>query len=446
MKTPLEKLKALATEQGCTLKDLTVLARQNDPFRIGTPTQVKQAEWFARTLDDVWFPNIHLREVHYSLVGVGDATLHDGSPYVNNADCWNNLQKFAKFARVLGLVDVRRMIDRRTPNPILFALGQPAKPDIVIEEPSLALPAISSRISRPYFNAGAVDLYGYRYSQADQPYHVEVWAEKSSVESELEPLCRHHGVNLMINKGFSSYTAAAGIIDRCIESGKPARVLSVSDFDGAGDDMPTALARYLEFHKVEYEGLDICLEPILMTAEIALEYGLPRTPIKSGQRQKDRFQAFHGEGCVELEALKVLHPGATAEILGRAIQKYRDPDLQAQINAAESIASDELNTVWQEAIKPLNDDWQAIRKDAEVVAARYDRRVELLSNRMAREMEPVQMRADELMMATETITGAIEYEIPDRPVSEMEVDVDHYFDSRREYLTQLPYHKRRKGQ
>jgi len=446
MTTQQDQLKAIANERGCSLKSLTVLAPQNDPFRIGTPYQFRQAEWFAAVLENARSPEIHLREIHYSLVGSGTGEFYDGEPYFNDQASWERLQKYAKFARVLGLVDTRRLVDKRTPDPHLYAPGRIAEPYLQVDEGYLRLPEIASSISRGHYSSGGAELHEMRYQQADQPYHVEVWAEKSSVEEELRPLCARFGVNLMLNKGFSSYTTSMGIIDRCIASGKPARVLCVSDFDPAGDDMPTALARYLEFNKEEYAGLDICLEPVLMTAEIALEYGLPRSPIKTAQGQRDRFQAFHGEGGVELEALKVLHPGATAAIMEKAIWKYRDSELRGRINDVAESAATGLSASFQDATAPLQDEWQAISQDADAIADRYHNRLRLLSDRMNREMEPIQERADELMLATDTITSAFEYEIPDRPASELEVNLDHYFDSRREYLDQLPYHKRRKGQ
>jgi hypothetical protein len=42
-----QKLDAVVEESGCSLKDLTVLASQNDPFRIDTPARHRDGEWLA---------------------------------------------------------------------------------------------------------------------------------------------------------------------------------------------------------------------------------------------------------------------------------------------------------------------------------------------------------------------------------------------------------------
>jgi predicted nucleic acid-binding Zn-ribbon protein len=47
---------------------------------------------------------------------------------------------------------------------------------------------------------------GYEYEHNLQPYHVEVWCEKSTMNDELLPLCERWGVNLINGVGFMSIT------------------------------------------------------------------------------------------------------------------------------------------------------------------------------------------------------------------------------------------------
>jgi hypothetical protein len=42
-----QALEAAAAENGCSLKALTVLAAQNDPFRLDTPASHRDGEWLA---------------------------------------------------------------------------------------------------------------------------------------------------------------------------------------------------------------------------------------------------------------------------------------------------------------------------------------------------------------------------------------------------------------
>src|SRR4051812_33833267 len=77
-----ERTKRLAKELGCTIPELLVLARQNDPFFVGSKTDLAMAEWFA----DLWLrfgytTGVHLRRVHYQLVSQEAATKHNGKSH-----------------------------------------------------------------------------------------------------------------------------------------------------------------------------------------------------------------------------------------------------------------------------------------------------------------------------------------------------------------------------
>ena len=74
--TPYEALKALQQaireSQGRkpAIKDLLVLAVQNDPFYSGTVSERARAKWFAEVFGSS--RSVHIRRVHYSLVARGD--------------------------------------------------------------------------------------------------------------------------------------------------------------------------------------------------------------------------------------------------------------------------------------------------------------------------------------------------------------------------------------
>src|SRR5262249_51819997 len=155
--------------------------------------------------------------------------------------------------------------------------------------------------------------YGYDYAAADQPYLVEIWVEKSTMNDVLEPLCGQLSVNLVTSLGFQSMTAAVNLLQRAARlaaAGRPCRVFYISDYDPAGDGMPVAVARQIEFWLSQYApGADIKLTPLVLTREQVVAYDLPRTPIKESDRRRANFEALHGEGAVELDALEALHPG-----------------------------------------------------------------------------------------------------------------------------------------
>ena len=69
-------------------------------------------------------------------------------------------------------------------------------------------------------------------------------------------------------------------------SGRPVRILYVSDFDPGGMSMPVAVARKIEFYVRSHdETLDIQVRPVVLTEEQCIEYRLPRIPIKASEHR-----------------------------------------------------------------------------------------------------------------------------------------------------------------
>jgi hypothetical protein len=122
--TPYQRLKGLQhqirLERGrkTPIKDLIVLASQNDPFYAGTEGQRAMAEWFAGIFGQT--TGVHLRRIHYGLVARGDVVRHDGVLYENNAKSWDYLNNASRFARYLGLIDPEHLVDRCNPAPRIY--------------------------------------------------------------------------------------------------------------------------------------------------------------------------------------------------------------------------------------------------------------------------------------------------------------------------------------
>ena len=93
------QLKATADEFDCTLSDLTVLAPQNDPFRVDTPARHRDGRWLAETARELGLGErtIHLRGLHYMLIG---RPKPDGTPYTNTDADWTWLQADAGKAAI----------------------------------------------------------------------------------------------------------------------------------------------------------------------------------------------------------------------------------------------------------------------------------------------------------------------------------------------------------
>ena len=118
-----------------------------------------------------------------------------------------------------------------------------------------------------------------------------------------------------------------------VNGGRPVRILYISDFDPAGQSMPVAVARKIEWliHQQTDDGgdeVDMQLRPIVLSHDQCVEYRLPRTPIKDSEQRGPRFEARFGEGATELDALEALHPGELRRIVEDEVLRYWDADLE----------------------------------------------------------------------------------------------------------------------
>lgn len=365
-----------------TVKDLLVLAPQNDPFYVGTPTDKQNAEWFAELWSRFGYhQGVHLRRIHYQIVSQDPAVqMPNGKPYENTDKCWNFLACAAKSARYLGLVDPAQFDDRRANAPVINYQPQGDSIDIGIEDSSLEF-----GFELPDFPG----LPGYSIQMhVDQPYQVEIWTEKSTMNDVLLPLCEKYKVNLVAGVGEMSVTQSVLLMQRLAETQKPCRILYVSDFDPAGLSMPVAAARKTEFFvRNQNQDMDIELQPVVLTHEQCVKYRLPRTPIKETERRAGKFEELWGEGATELDALESLHPGELYRILKNHILRFHDNDLDDKVMERKSQvwemledAQDDVHDAYREQYKSLFNEYQAVKNEFQSrVGDILDRMEELLS-------------------------------------------------------------------
>ena len=120
LRTVLEQAQLIA---GYTMNDLTVLDKQNDPYRQDTPAGHQKGRWFKEQVDRFVSPakKVHLRELHYLVSSSGDILKVGGLPYQNIDPDWEWLEEdCAKAGRWLGYVPHSRFIDARNEAPKIF--------------------------------------------------------------------------------------------------------------------------------------------------------------------------------------------------------------------------------------------------------------------------------------------------------------------------------------
>ena len=424
-------IKELAKETNARVTDLIAMAPKNDPFYTGTPSDWTLGNWFAGMWRRFGYSQgVHVRRVHYQIISqTPPVTLPDGTPYENTEACWDILNQAAKNARYLGLVEPGAFVDRRNPDPRIFTQWRTEDPDLWVSDPSWG------GLEMPDFP----DMPGYRIENylGDQGYHLEIWCEKSTMNDVLIPLCERYQINLVTGVGEMSITAVLQLAERFQED-RPVRIFYVSDFDPAGQSMPVAVARKIEyFQRDKGYSADVRLYPVVLTIDQVRSYRLPRTPIKDSERRAAHFENRYGAGAVELDALEALYPGQLAEILTREIGRYYDARLTARVTQArqrlERVLNDERQAViaaHAAEIDELGAEYAALRND-------FDGRVADLASRL---------RALWAVMADDLEGRAPD--IDDYPIPQAE-DADErpepLYDSEREYLEQIDAYKAFQG-
>jgi hypothetical protein len=428
---------------------LYVLAPDNDPFACGRAGHRKAGEWFANLWGEIGFTDgVHLRRIHYRLVADVTRLLPDGEPYINTLSCWAKLGAASKYARILGLVDVEAFVDRRNSPAIrhLTPRDSPPTPAVVFRSPQWRLPEIEPEtLAEVSLELPSPFAFGYDYDPDDQPVLLELWAEKSTMRDVLQPLCEGLHVNYAEASGFESITHAVEFLRRVEEHGKPGHILYVSDFDPAGESMPVAVARQLQYWRETLRiEEDVSLAPVVLTKEQVERYQLPREPVKDTDRRRNGFNARHGdEGATELDALEALRPGELASIVREAVKPWVDATLRGRLMSVDREAEDLIGRVWDAESQELQAEAERLQEEARGEAAKIAPQIADLVSEQLRSLEPFERRSEELMAKAQEIADGIEgLELPDRPQPEIALANDGLlFDSRRDWVEQLDLFK-----
>ena len=373
-----EEIKDMSRALKCRVTDLIALAPQNDPFYTGTPNDWALGQWFAGLWQAFGYQGgVHLRRIHYQIISQDPGVLlPNGEPYENTMECWDLLNLASKAARYLGLVSASAFVDRRNAEAAVYAQYQQRSPEAYVN-------SYLSRYNFQFPDFPSLPSYGLSDYQADQRYHLEIWCEKSTMNDILLPLCERYQANLQIGSGELSITAALALVTRLQQAERPARIFYVSDFDPAGQSMPVAMSRKVEYFVNALSlNLDIRVFPVVLTLEQVREYGLPRTPIKETERRRVGFEGRYGEGAVELDALEALYPGTLAAILSSYMESYYDGTLAERVSQAEEVVQADLATVADEVYGMYEEELEALKQEHEEIKQAVATRTEAYGQRL----------------------------------------------------------------
>ena len=359
-------IKAAAIAAGVNIPELLPLAVNNDPFFCGSPANVQYAEWFV----DLWKSHGskgHIRRIHYKSLNV--VKMPNGELYRNTKSDYKKLNRGAKAARYLGLVDPEEFTDRRNDDATICGSWDTdgKTPDLSIDQYTWDVPSLSpGHIHEPY-----TTITGYDYNTADQPYMVEVWIEKSTMQDELLPICQEYQANYVQGTGFTSITRIIELLRRSEATEKPVRIFYISDLDDAGKKMPLQVSRHMQFWKDTYApGADVQLTPLVLTQEQQDEY---------------KFATDETGAKVELDAMEAERPGLFAEIVREALSMYHDPDIENDLLDAQKRARRQGRHELKLSLKPCQDWKDDIENRIQAIIAKYpgiEKEFEILADEM----------------------------------------------------------------
>lgn len=426
-------IKQLAKQIKRPVTSLIALASANDPFYQNAPRQRTLAEWFARIYDDQHWERFrnHIRRCHYQIVSL-DIWLPNGKRYLNSFECWRTLLQASKSARYLGLVPMDSFDDHRNDEPISYVPEASAAPSIQVDD---FLSIFDTQL--PEFP----DLPGYQFSdyQAAQRYHTEIWCEKTSVNDILLPLAREFGAVLQTGAGELSISLARLLAKRLQASGKPARIFYISDYDPAGQSMPVAVSRKLEFF-TRSEGLDIDarLFPLVLSRDQVQQFALPRTPIKPTEKRRAAFEKRHGEGAVELDALEALVPGELERIVRQALSTYHDSGLERRVADQRAEIQQILAGLQETVLERHAAELALVRAELEQIRADLDPRMQAYTSHLENVWHGIS--AD--------LHATLEREFGEFGLTQARIAEEFapgLYDSQRDYLEQISAYKQFQG-
>jgi hypothetical protein len=351
-------------------------------------------------------------------------------------------------AIALDLIPDDTLVDRRNGEARLFQIeARDANIELhsyLPEYEQFGLPRLP-RIDRP-----SLPWLGLDPPTVPQPYQVEIWAEKATIDDVLLPLAVRYKVNIQTGVGEVSATRCRDLVNRVEAHERPVRILYVSDFDPGGQSMPVAVARKIEFELYRRElDLDIQVRPIVLTHEQCVEYQLPRIPLKETERRAEAFEKRFGEGATELDALEAIHPGLLARILREEIRRYWDPDHHDRVEETLDDIRNQLGEINNEAAN--HPEVVALMAEFDEIKAKHDAWCERTEATLKAELAEIAGEREAWIERAKPVWQEIRNRLDENAPNINDIewdeaggadeDPDPLFDSTRDYIEQIDRYK-----
>ena len=169
-----------------------------------------------------------------------------------------------------------------------------------------------------------------------QAFQFVIFGEKGSLEEVLLPLARYYEADLYLPSGEISDSLLHRIAKDAAKDGRPLVVITISDCDPAGHQMPVSIGRKLQaLHDLLFPNLKFEVVPAALTVDQVRDLDLPSTPLKETEKRASRWREAFGVEQTEIDALATLRPDDLREIVDGAFDPYFDRTLKARVDTAE---------------------------------------------------------------------------------------------------------------
>lgn len=258
--------------------------------------------------DQRQFWPLSARRIHYVLCEQLRPLKHASKPdstYINDDLSYNNLTDLLARARLAGIIP-------------WSAVGDDTRPVVIWQAHRNTADFIRSQLDGFFTNY-------WRDLLQSQPHHIEIVAEKLTLESTVRPVAEKYCATYVIGRGFCSLSPRYEMLQRFRRSGRDKLVILIlSDHDPAGMTIAESFARSMR----DDFGLgddEVLARKIALTPDQIAEHNLPHGQKATDKKASTRaeFIRRYGEYSYELEALS---PEVLQKILHKSIDEILDVD------------------------------------------------------------------------------------------------------------------------
>lgn len=310
-----------------------------------------KAEWATKVYCESSLKSSTARAVHYFALGRTDYPVFNKKGLVKFRDYRDqddaNITEWISLAKRLGLIPWDALPDETVgeygelefiPSDQNFSYQYSlARPD------TLVLEAMRKYLQRQTL------IKEYVQVDRSQPYHLELWVEKSTMNGILLPVCRKYHSVLVTFKGHCSWGGVWKLCKRVADDDRPALVLYLSDMDASGFLMARELCDKVTEINNNFFGrqLDIRVKRIGLTPRQVVENRIPMVPRKEGEKANAALYRSYVESRgldpnkkAELDALERYYDGGVQAFVESWLSRYYDSTLDQRCAAATEMLLD----------------------------------------------------------------------------------------------------------